>query len=127
MSDNLAPILQITNGADLTISNLSFDGGGGKGIFVNVPDTREGVVSVRLSDVSVSGVGNHGVYVSDCTLGDDCGGGGDGSPASIHVHLTNVLIDGVGNGKADADGVRVDDRNDGDISLSVTNSTFTYA
>jgi hypothetical protein len=61
-------------------------------------------------------------------LGDDCGGGGggagDGSPASIHVTLSNVLIDGVGFGKADADGVRIDDRNDGDIVFSATNSTF---
>lgn len=137
LSNNLAPILEVTQGADLEISNLSFDGGGGydifnqgggKGIFVDVPVTRTGVVNVKLNNVSVTGVGNHGVHVSDCTLGDDCGGGGggagDGSPASIYVQLTNVLIDGAGFGKADADGVRIDDRNDGDISFSATNSTF---
>jgi hypothetical protein len=40
------------------------------------------------------------------------------------VRLTNVVIDGVGFGKQDADGLRVDDRGDGDIYLSVTNSSF---
>ena len=136
--DNLAPIFEVTLGADLTISNLSFDGGGGysrtgnqgggKGIFVNVPLAREGMVTVRLTRVSVSGVGNHGVHVSDCTLADDCGGGqgggGAGSTASVDVRLNDVLIDGVGKGKADADGVRVDERGAGNIFFSATNSTF---
>ncbi|MEH6519456.1 MAG: hypothetical protein V7742_22495 [Halioglobus sp.] len=131
------PILQLTNGADLSISNLSFEGpggysieaqGGGKGIYVQVPIEREGVVNVKLSNVSVSHTGNHGVHVSDCSLGDDCGGGagggGEGSPASIRVQLNGVTIDGAGFGQQDADGLRVDDRGEGDIILSATDSTF---
>jgi hypothetical protein len=138
LTDNFAPILAITAGADLAVSNLAIEGGGGysrvtnqgggKGIFVNVPLEREGLVTVRLTKVSVSGVGNHGVHVSDCTLADDCGGGqgggGAGSMASVDVRLNDVLIDGVGKGKQDADGVRVDERGDGDIIFSATNSTF---
>jgi hypothetical protein len=134
-------ILAISQGADLAVSNLSlvgpgdykvyFDGDkydGGKGIFVGVPETREGVVSVKLTNVSVYGTGNHGVHISDCSLGDDCGGGsgggGNGSPASIDVALVDVTIDGVGFGRQDADGLRVDERADGDIIFSASNSTF---
>lgn len=137
LTDKSTPIFAVTAGADLSLSNLSFDGGGGysienqgggKGIFVDVPLDREGMVTLDLHRVSVFNTGNHGIHVSDCTEGDDCGGGqgggGDGSTASIYVSLVDVLIDGVGFGKQDADGLRVDDRNDGDIYLSATNSRF---
>ncbi|MAT50491.1 MAG: hypothetical protein CMK32_04820 [Porticoccaceae bacterium] len=131
------PVLHLSNGADADLSDLSIVGpggysientGGGKGIFVEVPETREGIVNVKLTNVLVSNTGNHGVHISDCSLGDDCGGGqgggGDGSPASIHVELTNVTIDGAGFGKQDADGIRVDDRGDGGIVFNATGSTF---
>jgi len=130
-------IFQVTEGANLSISKLAFEGagdfditnrGGGKGIFVQVPEDREGLVSLKLTKVSVSGTGNHGVHVSDCSIGDDCGagqgGGGDGSPASIFVRLNKVTINDAGFGKQDADGFRVDDRGEGDIIFNVTNSTF---
>ncbi|MFQ3247096.1 MAG: hypothetical protein ACI9SP_003751 [Arenicella sp.] len=133
-------VLSITNGANVAISSMSFIGSadsvndnpseptGGKGIFVQVPIDRTGIVKVSLSDVSVFRVGHHGVHVSDCSLGDDCGGGsgggGEGSSASIFVKLDNVTINGVGFGRADADGVRVDDRGEGDIYFAAYNSTF---
>jgi hypothetical protein len=87
LTDNSAPIFEVTNGADLSISKLTFDAGGGnasgpygrenpgggKGIFVDIPFERTGVVSLDLTNVTVMGTGNHRVHVSDCTLGDDCG------------------------------------------------------
>ena len=137
LTDNLAPIFAVTTGADLTVTDLVFDGGGGydffnqgggKGIFVKIPRSRTGVVSVSLTDVTVLGTGNHGVHVSDCTLGDECGSGGggagDGSRASIDLRVENVRIDGAGFGTADADGIRVDERNDGYIFFQSKNSTF---
>lgn len=134
-------IIVVKNGADLSMSNLALVGPGnykeyfdedkhegGKGIFVDVPDTRTGVVSVKLTNISVSGTGYHGIHISDCTLGDSCGGGsgggGNGSPASIDVKLKGVTVDGVGFGSQDADGVRVDERADGDIYFTAKNSTF---
>ena len=142
LTDNSAPILEVTDGADLSIRNVTFDAGGGnangpynrenqgggKGIFVDVPFERTGVVSLDLTNVTVMGTGNHGVHVSDCTLGDDCGGGsgggGNGSTASIDIRLVDVLIIDNGNGKQDADGFRVDDRGDGSITFFATNSAF---
>lgn len=132
-----APLFQVSNGANLSIKKLDFVGvgeysienqGGGKGIFVNVPEDRQGTVRVKLSDVTVRNTGNHGIHISDCTIGDACGGGqggaGDGSEASIAVRLNNVLIDSAGIGKQDADGLRVDDRGAGDIYFSANNSVF---
>ncbi|MBX2849552.1 MAG: hypothetical protein KTR16_14620 [Acidiferrobacterales bacterium] len=135
-----ADVFVVKQGADLSMSDLSIIGNytgvnpnpslpeGGKGIFVNVPLDRTGLVRLTLDDVSVTRVGNHGVHVSDCTLGDDCasgsGGGGDGSPASIYVQLYDVLINRVGFGKADADGIRVDDRGDGSIYMIARDSAF---
>ncbi|MDX1696107.1 MAG: hypothetical protein R3208_20240 [Ketobacteraceae bacterium] len=136
-------ILAITQGANLRVSNLAFeglkdfysitnrgdlDGPAGKGIFVDVRDDQTGTVYVILNNVRVAGVANHGIHVSDCSLADDCGGGsggaGDGSPASIYLAANNVTVTDAGNGKFDADGIRVDDRGAGSIYFTAFNSTF---
>ena len=142
-SEANSDLLVSANGGDLAISDLAFEGAGGysvlnrgdvddqtagKGIFLDVREDQTGIVELTLTNVSVKGVANHGIHVSDCTLADDCGGGaggaGAGSPASLHVQLDNVSVDGVGNGKFDADGLRVDERGVGDIHLSANGSEF---
>lgn len=137
-------VLKITEGADLTVSNLSIIGiggfsvapeeqstGRGKGIFVDVfgaTTQRTDTVKVLLRNVDVFDVAYHGVHISDCSGGDACGGGqsgdGDGTDASVHLTLKNVTVDGVGYGVFDADGVRVDERGDGDIVAKITRSKF---
>ena len=137
-------VFAATQGADLSISNLTFEGPGGfdiqnrgdadgtagKGIFVDVREDQTGDVTVDLSNVTVRGVANHGIHISDCTLADACGSGGggagEGSEASVHVILNNVTIDDVGNGKFDADGLRVDERGAGSIRVDITSSTFQF-
>lgn len=138
-----ATLLTSSGGGDLSITGLSFQGPGGfsineradidgvsgKGIFIDVPDGATGTISLHLTNVSVSHVGNHGIHISDCTLADECGGGqdgsGDGSDASIAALLQNVTIDDVGNGTFDADGLRIDERGPGSVHLSVDSSLFT--
>ncbi len=135
-------LLAITKGADLSIKNMNFVGiggfsvhtpslGRGKGIFVDVLGTgeqRSDTVHLNLTHVTVSDVGYHGVHVSDCDGGDECGSGGDsggkGSDASVYAMLRNVVIENVGYGVFDADGLRIDERDEGDIFLNATNSTF---
>ncbi|WP_434052459.1 MAG: hypothetical protein RDA78_24910 [Roseibium sp.] len=135
-------LLAISESADLTVSKLHFkgpggfsienrgdrEGSGGKGIFVDVRDDQTGVVRLVLEKVTVSGVAYHGIHVSDCDLADDCGGGsgggGDGAPASIEARFTNVSIERVGLGAFDADGIRIDERGDGDIAFASFNSVF---
>ena len=131
-------LLEIAEGADLRISNLDFtDGGGyglppanggGKGIFVNVPSDRTGVVRLNLKNVAVTGVGLHGIHVSDCDIvgcGAGGGGGGGGSEASVHARLVRVSVDDAGNGAFDADGLRIDERDGGDIVFRAVRSSFT--
>ncbi len=143
-TDNNVTLFAATQGADVTITNLDFEGPGGfdinnrgdldgtagKGLFVDVRDDQTGVVKLVLKNVSVSGVANHGIHVSDCSLADDCGGGsgggGEGSDASIEVVLNHVTVDDAGNGKFDADGLRVDERGNGSITAKITGSTFSH-
>lgn len=98
------------------------DGPAGKGIFLDVADDADGTIGLRLVNVSVSDVAGHGIHISDCTLADACGGGeggaGEGSAASIVVELAHVAISNVGQGSFDADGLRVDERGPGDITLT---------
>jgi hypothetical protein len=135
-------LLTISQGADVTIMNLTFEGPGGwdienrsdlgatagKGIFVDLRDDQTGTVNVELVNVTVTGTAGHGIHVSDCTLADECGGGsggaGDGSPASIMLSLTDVAVIDTAYGRFDADGVRVDERGEGGIAFIATGSTF---
>lgn len=121
--------------SDLSLSDMTFSGPGGwniedrgdidgpagKGIFLDVADDATGTVSLRLHNIYVEGVAGHGIHVSDCTLADECGrgggGAGDGSAASINVEFSMLTLDLVGQGSFDADGLRVDERGEGDITL----------
>jgi hypothetical protein len=139
-----ATLLAITSGANVYIQNINFEGPGGwsilnrgdqgagpagKGIFVAVRDDQTGTLEVMLNNVRVSGVANHGIHISDCSLADDCGGGGggagDGSAASIQLVCNGCVVDDAGNGKFDADGIRIDDRGEGSITAVLNNSSFT--
>lgn len=143
-TSNNITLLAITEGADVRINNLNFAGPGGfsilnrgdlgqdpagKGIFVDVRDDQTGTLNIRLFKVGVSGVANHGIHVSDCSLADDCGsgsgGGGEGSDVSINLVCTQCTVDDVGNGKFDADGLRIDDRGAGSIDVILRRSSFT--
>ncbi|MEM8573343.1 MAG: hypothetical protein AAGF48_01760 [Pseudomonadota bacterium] len=134
-------LLNISQGADLTLIELNLEGPGnfsienqggtGKAIFVDVRDDQTGVVSFILDDVDISGFADYGVLISDCDIVDNCGAGrggaGNGSDASILVRLNDVKIDDVGNGHFDADGLRVDERGPGDILFYAKDSAFTNA
>ena len=142
-SDKNVDLLAITQGADVTISGLKFEGPGGfsiqnrgdlkheagKGIFVNVRNDQTGTLTVNLNNVEVSGVAYHGVHVSDCDIAKDCGAGaggeGGGSAASIAVNAYNVKIHNVGYGRVDGDGLRVDERNEGSIYFTTHDSSYT--
>ncbi|NVJ66972.1 MAG: hypothetical protein HWE16_10820 [Gammaproteobacteria bacterium] len=134
-------ILSISGAGDLLVTDLnligSFDGVnddptnpmGGKGIEVNISPAATDMVTAEFRNVFLTGVGHHGIHISDCSFGDDCGSGsggaGDGSAASVAVKLTNVHVDKVGFGRADADGVRVDERGEGSIYFTAKDSIFT--
>ena len=133
VTDRNVTLLTVTNGADLHLRDLTFEGPGGfdittrdadaagKGVFISVPTSQTGTVTLSMDDVLVTGVAGHGIHISDCDLVDDCGGG---SQASIAVDLKDVTVSDVGNGSFDADGLRVDERGPGDITARIWNSRF---
>lgn len=141
-TDKNIDLLAVAQGADLNISGLKFEGPGGfsienrgdkngeagKGIFVNLRNDQTGTVTVTLNNVEVSGVAYHGIHVSDCDIAKDCGAGaggkGGGSDASIAVNAYNVKVHNVGYGRVDGDGLRVDERNEGDIHFTAFDSSF---
>lgn len=59
----------------ITGGGFGLNDDGGKGIFVDVPDDREEIVRLSLTNVAVTGVGDHGIHVRDCDL-ENCGAGG---------------------------------------------------
>ena len=138
-----ATLLTASQGGDMSLVGLTIkgpggysinargdlDGAAGKGIFVDVRDDQTGMVPLKLSDVTVEDVAGHGIHISDCSLADDCGGGGggagEGSAASISVDLSGVTVRGVGQGRFDADGLRVDERGAGSIYMSAEDVLFT--
>ncbi|MEX3016687.1 hypothetical protein [Gymnodinialimonas hymeniacidonis] len=123
-------VLTTTRTTNLTLHRLHLAGTGGysieaqgeagaPGLLIDVPEDAASLVQVFLHGVEVSGTAGHGIHVSDCTLAEDCGGGeggtGEGSDASIALYLTHVTVRDSGNGRFDADGIRVDERGPGDI------------
>lgn len=134
-------LLKVTS--DLTVKNVDFEGPGGfsiysqstesipgKGIYVDIPDDATGVIKVELEDVQVSNVANHGVHISDCsseTCGNGNAGDGDGSDASVHLVLKNVVVSNVGQGKFDGDGVRVDERGPGKFANEIPHYYLIHA
>jgi len=142
-SDFHGTLLQVIGADEVSVKDLTLAGPGGydinqqlsdksagKGLEIVLDPAATGMVGVTLNSLKVQDVGNHGIYVRDCTS-DDCGNGnsgdGDGSDASIMLRLNGVFVDGVGFGKQDGDGVRVDERGAGSVILSATNSEFLNA
>ena len=140
-------ILEVTNGADLSVDHLKFrgpekfsifnrgdvNGPAGKGIFLKVRGDQTGTVNLVMHGVRVSDVAGHGVHIMDCTLadtsgkmkcGEGYGGAGEGSPASISVSVDASNIINVGMGGYDSDGLRVDERGAGSINASISGSQF---
>lgn len=120
-----ATLFQSTGGADVTINNMTFDdggdfgvnAGGGYGLHFATTASQTGKMTVDLDNVTVQGVGGHGIYV------DDSGG----SAASVVLNVTDVLVDRAGIGGFDQDGIRVDETEEGNINFRAHMSQFTAA
>ncbi|WP_418593774.1 hypothetical protein [Ponticoccus sp. (in: a-proteobacteria)] len=132
-------LLSLTGGADLYMRNIRLEGPGGwdlenrsagpagKGLFVALRAEQTGSLSVELENVQVTGTAGHGIHVTDCLRVEDCGadaGGQDGSAASILLRLNGAEVLGAGRGALGADGLRVEERGDGGITLLLNNVRF---
>lgn len=120
-----ATLFQSAGGADVTINNMTFDdggnfgvnAGGGYGLHFATTASQTGKMTVDLDNVTVQGVGGHGIYVDDS----------NGSPATVVLNVTDVKVDRAGIGGFDQDGIRVDETGGGNINFRAHMSQFTAA
>lgn len=110
-SDAPFDLFAATGGSNLTLQEISFEGGL-DGVLVQVPETATGRVSVRLFDVSISGASEFGLHIDDLA----------GSDASIRLNMRDSSVTGNGVGALDFDGIRVDERGDGGIKAFFRNT-----
>ena len=120
-----ATLFQSAGGADVTINNMTFDdggnfgvnAGGGYGLHFATTANQTGKMRIDLDNVTVQGVGGHGIYVDDS----------NGSPATVVLATSDVRVDRAGIGGFDQDGIRVDETGDGNINFRAHKSQFIAA
>ena len=106
---------------DISIRNLSINDSATRGIVVNVPEDATGDdISVTLVDVSVLNSALFGVHIDDNS--DEFDEGSAGSDIGIDLTIRNSIFIGNGTGAIDFDGVRVDERGEGDINAMIINT-----
>lgn len=105
-------LFQSTGGADLSLREITFDGGGANGATVGIPGDRTGEVRVELDHVTFSDNARFGLLVDD---------GVGNSDAGVYFSAAHTWI--TGNGSAvppaendDTDGVRINERAIGGIA-----------
>lgn len=107
--------------SDLTIKNLTVENSATRGIVVNVPEDAEGDdISVTLKNVNVLSSALFGLHIDDNI--DAFDNGNTGSSIGVDLEIYNSNFIGNGTGALDFDGIRVDERSDGDISSWIVRS-----
>ncbi len=107
--------------SDLIIKNLTVENSATRGIVVNVPENAEGDdISVTLKNVNVLSSALFGLHIDDNTDAFDNGTAGSSIGIDLEIYNSNFI--GNGTGALDFDGIRVDERGDGDISSWIVRS-----
>ncbi|HEX6141305.1 MAG TPA: hypothetical protein VFZ01_01195 [Geminicoccaceae bacterium] len=119
--DGLFDLLVATGGGDLTLRQIGFSDGL-NGIVVEVPADADGELSTVLFDVTVENNGEFGLLIDDETNGGSNAGIGLDIAWSRFVGNGADLVAGV---IEDLDGVRVNERGEGDIAATIHASEFT--
>lgn len=101
--------------SDLTIKNLTVKNSATRGIVVNVPEDAEGDdISITLQNVNVISSALFGLHIDDNTDAFDDGSSGSAIGIDLEIYGSNFVDNGTG--ALDFDGIRVDERGEGDIS-----------
>lgn len=113
--------LVFNTASDLSISNLTVADSATRGIVVNVPESAEGDdISVNLYKVNITGSALFGLHIDDNA--DEFDDGASGSNIGIDLRIVNSNFTANGTGAIDFDGVRVDERAEGDITSTIINT-----
>lgn len=123
-----------TGGGDLTVKGLVVRNAPESGINVEVPSTSTGLTTVTLHEVQIVGNRGHGVVVNDQAAPDEAGNPDAsppippnmaGSAASVRVVVTGSRFEANGFGAIDRDGLRINEGDDGELTVSITGSRAT--
>jgi len=115
--------LVFNTAGNLTIKNLNVVNSATRGIVVNIPETAEGDdISVSLNKVSITGSALYGLHVDDNA--DEFDDGTSGSAIGVDLRIIGSTFTGNGTGAIDFDGVRVDERGEGDINSFIMATTI---
>lgn len=113
--------LVFNTAGNINIQNLTIENSATRGIVVNIPATATGEdIIVRLNKVSVLDSALYGVHIDDNA--DEFDDGVSGSDIGIDLRIRNSTFTGNGTGAIDFDGVRVDERAEGDITATIINT-----
>ena len=106
--------LVFNTAADITIRNLTVDNSATRGIVINIPDDAEGDdIRISLNRVNILNSALYGLHVDDNA--DEFDEGEAGSAIGVELNISYSNFVGNGTGAIDFDGVRVDERGEGDI------------
>ena len=125
-SDDLAAVtedgsLVFNTSADITIRHLSVENSAPRGIVINIPeDARGDDIAISLERVSVLNSALYGVHIDDNVDAFDDGTAGSGLGLDMSISRSQFV--GNGTGAIDFDGVRVDERGEGDIQAVITHT-----
>lgn len=113
--------LVFNTAANLTIRKLNIVDSATRGLVVNIPDDASGDdIEISLRRVSITGSALYGLHIDDNADAFDDGVNGSAIGIDLSIHSSTFV--GNGTGALDFDGIRVDERADGDISSWIVNT-----
>jgi len=117
--------LMFNTAANISIKDLSIVNSHTRGMVVNVPLNATGHdIQVVLNNVTISNSALYGLHIDDnASEFDDAG---NGSEIGINLQISNSKFNDNGTGAIDFDGIRVDERQSGSITATITDSLVTH-
>ena len=113
--------LVFNTSANIDISNLTVANSATRGIVINVPGDADGEdISVNLYKVDILNSALYGLHIDDNA--DEFDDGTAGSAIGVDLRITRSSFIGNGTGAIDFDGIRVDERDEGDINATIISS-----
>ena len=106
--------LVFNTAADITIHNLTIGNSATRGVVINIPEDAEGDdIQISLDRVNILNSALYGLHIDDNM--DEFDDGAAGSVIGIKLNISHSNFIGNGTGAIDFDGIRVDERGEGDI------------
>jgi hypothetical protein len=110
--------LVFNTASDITIRSLTVENSATHGIVVNIPNDAQGDnISVTLRKVFVVNSALYGLHIDDSDPD-----GEQGSAIGVDLKIFQSEFIGNGIGASDFDGIRVDERSEGDINAVIINT-----